>query len=103
MTSNKLLRSNLARPDDFGALITKRPAGREPRLWPSTLFRLECDDQRLRPLEERQEALRRLVCGARLLRCRYSLGRTVTVRPLSPVPLALLLGALACRRCVLVS
>ena len=47
---------------DFGALMTKR-GGAHASLVAFDLLRLEGDDQRLRPLEERREALMRLVDG----------------------------------------
>ena len=47
---------------DFGALLTKR-GGAEAMLMAFDLVRLEGDDQRLRPLEVRREALQRLVAG----------------------------------------
>jgi len=48
---------------DFGALLTKR-GGAQASLVAFDLLRLEGDDQRLRPIEARREALMRLVTGA---------------------------------------
>jgi bifunctional non-homologous end joining protein LigD len=47
---------------DFGALLTKR-GGAQATLVAFDLLRLNGDDQRLRPLEARREALQRLVVG----------------------------------------
>ena len=47
---------------DFGALLTKR-GGAEATLMAFDLVRLDGDDLRLKPLEARREALRRLVAG----------------------------------------
>jgi bifunctional non-homologous end joining protein LigD len=47
---------------DFGALMTKR-GGAQASLVAFDLLRLDGDDQRLRPIEERREALIRLVAG----------------------------------------
>ncbi len=47
---------------DFGALLTKR-GGAQASLVAFDLVRLEGDDQRLRPLEVRREALQQLVAG----------------------------------------
>ena len=47
---------------DFGALLTKR-GGAQAMLMAFDLVRLEGDDQRLRPLEVRREALQQLVAG----------------------------------------
>jgi bifunctional non-homologous end joining protein LigD len=49
---------------DFAALMTKR-GGEQATLVAFDLLRLNADDQRLRPLEARREALMRLVAGAR--------------------------------------
>jgi bifunctional non-homologous end joining protein LigD len=49
---------------DFAALMTKR-GGEQATLVAFDLLRLNGDDQRLRPLEARREALMRLVAGAR--------------------------------------
>jgi bifunctional non-homologous end joining protein LigD len=49
---------------DFGALMTKR-GGAQASLVAFDLLRLEGDDQRLRPLEERREVLMWLVDGVR--------------------------------------
>ena len=50
--SNKLLRSNIARAGDFGALITER-GGVRASLVAFDLLRLEGRDQRPRPLKAR--------------------------------------------------
>ena len=47
---------------DFGALLIKR-GGAEATLMAFDLLRLDGDDLRLKPLEARREALRRLVAG----------------------------------------
>ena len=47
---------------DFGALLTKR-GGAEATLMAFDLVRLDGDDLRLKPLEARREALRRLVAS----------------------------------------
>jgi bifunctional non-homologous end joining protein LigD len=47
---------------DFGALLIKR-GGARATLMAFDLVRLAGDDQRLRPLEVRREALQRLVAG----------------------------------------
>jgi bifunctional non-homologous end joining protein LigD len=50
-------------PSDFGALMTKR-GGAQASLVAFDLLRLNGDDLRQRPIEERREALKRLASGA---------------------------------------